>query len=184
MTRASAKLATLAALAVSAAGCQDPYANERARPPKSATGTTSDVQRPGPRAGAIPATPQQPRRSARAAAQAFAVTWVNWDWRSSEQQQQQLARLAVGELARQLQASAANARRDASLARDKPGSRGALAATNLRVDGRRAQGLVVTREQTYTAGRADLGGQRYRVYRVALLADHKRWGVSSWQPQP
>jgi hypothetical protein len=142
------------------------------------------VERPGPRAGAIPATPQQPRRSARAAAQAFAVTWVNWDWRSSEQQQQQLARLAVGKLARQLQASAADARRDASLARDKPGSRGAVAATNLRVDGRRAQGLVVTREQTYTAGRADLGGQRYRVYRVALVADHKRWGASSWQPQP
>ena len=182
--RAAARLAALAALAVSVSGCQDPYANERARPPKFATRTTSEVERPGPRAGAIPAPPRQPRRSAGAAAQAFAVTWVNWDWRSSEEQQQQLARLAVGELARQLEASAASAPRDASLARDKPGSRGAVAATNLRVDGRRAQGLVVTREQTYTAGRADLGGQRYRVYRVALRADQKRWGVSSWQPQP
>lgn len=31
-----------------------------------------------------------------------------------------------------------------------------------------ATGLIVTREQTYTSDHADLGGPRYRVYRVAL----------------
>ena len=34
----------------------------------------------------------------------------------------------------------------------------------------RAAGIVVTREQTYTDGRADLGGARYRVYLVRLDA--------------
>ena len=184
MTRRPAALAGLAVLAVSAAGCKDPYADERAAAPRPATSTADDVTRPGPRAGAIPATPSAPSRSPRAAAHAFAATWINWEWRTTDDQQHKLARLAAGELARQLEASAASARRDASLARDKPGSRGSVAATNLRVDGRHAHGLVVTREQTYTDGRADLGGRHYRVYHVRLTADDSGWGVSAWQPQP
>lgn len=184
MTRRLAALATFALLGIAAAGCKDPYANQRTPAPRPAARTPSDLTRPGPRASAIPTTPQRPHRLPRAAAQAFAATWVSWDWRTIDEQQRKLARLSVGELARQLNATAASARRDASVARDKPGSRGTVAATNLRVDGRNARGIVVTREQTYTDRRADLGGQRYRVYHVRLVADRGRWGVSAWQPQP
>jgi len=184
MTRQPAALAALALVGIAAVGCKDPYAGERAAAPRPAASTPSDVTRPGPPAGAIPALPPRPHRSPRAAAQAFAATWVNWDWRTIDDQQRKLARLAVGELARQLEASAASSRRDASLGRDKPGTRGAVAATNLRVDGRHAHGLVVTREQIYTDGRADLGGRRYRVYLVRLVADDRGWEVSAWQPQP
>lgn len=184
MTRDPAGLAALAVLCIAVAGCKDPYAGERAAAPRPAVSTAGDVTRPGPRADAIPATPQRPLRSPPAAARAFAATWVNWDWDTIDRQQRQLARLAVGELARQLNATATSTRRDASLARDKPGSRGKVAATNLRVDGRNAHGLVVTREQTYTDERADLGGQRYRVYRIRLVAGDQGWGVSAWQRQP
>ena len=57
---------------------------------------------------------------------------------------------------------------DASLRRDTPGV--ARYGRRDRPARRRAaapRGLVVTREQTYTAGRADLGGRRYRVYHVS-----------------
>ena len=47
-----------------------------------------------------------------------------------------------------------------------------------------AAGIVVTREQTYTDGRADLGGRRYRVYLIRLTREPNGWGVSAWEPQP
>ena len=45
-------------------------------------------------------------------------------------------------------------------------------------------GLIVTLEQTYTDGHADLGGARYHVYRVRLSRARHRWEVTAWQPQP
>ena len=65
-----------------------------------------------------------------------------------------------------------------------PGHAGTVAAIDLKANVADAAGVVVTREQTYTAGRADLGGQRYRVYLVRLTRDAIGWGVSAWQPQP
>ena len=176
------------ALALTIAGCQDPYARQTARQPAQTTSdpatTPEDDVRPGPSAGPLPAAPQRPARSARLAARAFATRWANWDWRDVARQQRTLARLAVGELARQLGANAANVRTDATLARDKPGSRGTVAALQLKRSGLRAAGIVVMREQTYTDGRADLGGQRYRVYRIRLHRHQGGWGVSAWEPQP
>lgn len=126
----------------------------------------------------------RPGPSAGATAKAFALRWVNWDWRSVAAQQRALARLAARSLAAELQASARATRADASLRRDTPSMRGSVAAINLRARGRRATGLVVTREQTYTAGRADLGGRRYRIYHIELVASPRGWQVSAWQPQP
>jgi hypothetical protein len=178
-------LALMLALAIS--GCRDPY-SQTARQPAQTTSnpptTPADHVRPGPSAAPPPAAPQRPARSAGLAARAFATRWSNWDWRNAARQQRTLVRLAVGELARQLRANAESARSDATLARDTPGSRGTVAAIQLSRRGSLAAGIVVTREQTYTDGRADLGGQRYRVYRIRLNRDQNRWGVSTWEPQP
>ncbi len=184
------KLAVLItiALAITVAGCRDPYASRSARQPAQATSGPANMPgddvRPGPAAGPPPAAPQCPARSARLAARAFATRWANWDWRNVARQQRTLARFTVGELARSLRANAGSARSDATLARDKPGSRGTVAALQLNSQGPRAAGIVVTHEQTYTNGRADLGGQRYGVYRIRLHRHRDRWGVSAWEPQP
>ena len=176
------------ALALTISGCQDPYGSQSTQQPAQTTRAPAtmpaDDVRPGPAAGPPPAAPQRPARTPRLAARAFATRWANWDWRNVTRQQRTLARLAVGELTRRLRAHAASARIDATLARDKPGSRGSVAVLQLKRSGLRAAGIVVTREQTYTDGRADLGGQRYRVYRIRLNRDENRWAVSAWEPQP
>ena len=168
----TAKLAVTAALAtVALAGCADPYAHHHPLPRQPAS-----AARP-------PRTPIAPA-SAAAAARAFAKEWINWDWRSAATQQRHLAQLARGPLADQLRANANSARIDASLARDRPRSRGAIAAVDLKPSHAKAAGIVVTREQTYTDGRADLGGRRYRVYLIRLTREPNGWGVRAWEPQP
>ena len=89
-----------------------------------------------------------------------------------------------GRLAARLRADADAAARDETLARDKPANRGTVAAVSLNPRPGSARGLVVTRERTYTNGHADLGGARYRVYRVAISASHDGWTVTEWAPQP
>ena len=181
---------TIPAMAVilALAGCEDPYADDRARPApaptKRSAATPGDVARPGLPTGPTPASANSPSASPRQAAWVFATRWANWDWRTAASQQRGLATLAVGALARRLRANAASVRIDASLARDKPGSRGAVAVIDLNADGQRAAGIVVARERTYTDGRADLGGQRYRVYLIRLTHQPNGWGVSAWEPQP
>jgi hypothetical protein len=180
-------IAAIAAV-LALAGCQDPYASDHARPAPATTQhvaeTPSDTARPGPPAVPPPAAARQPSASPRQAARAFADRWANWDWRTASSQQRALARLAVGRLAQQLTANASSARIDATLARDRPGARGAVAAIELAVRTTRAIGIVVIHEQTYTDGRADLGGQRYRVYLIRLTSHRRDWGVSAWEPQP
>jgi hypothetical protein len=166
MRRASALLVLVLVLV----GCRDPYAAERAT--TSASTTTTTVAEP---AGG---------GSSGDAARTFATRWVNWDWRSAADQQRTLARLATGHLARDLTANARSARVDATLVRDRPGSRGTVAAVDLTTSQNRASGIVVTREQALTDGNPDLGGSRYRVYLPELVHNDGRWEVSAWQPQP
>jgi hypothetical protein len=181
-------VALLAALTL--AGCEDPYAHDRADAPGTQAdhrpATPSDINQPAPVSELPPeveldgsgASP--PRETTRA----FASRWVNWSWKTAAHQQRSLARLADGELARQLLANAQSARIDATLARDKPGSRGTVAAVQLKVRAARAAGIVVTREQTLTDDHPNLGGQRYRVYAIRLVRDRHRWEVNAWTPQP
>jgi len=166
MRRAIGALALVASLVV--AGCGDPYAGAPTAPRRSSP----------------PAATGRAVASAREAARLFATRWVNWDWHSAGRQQRALAGLAAGRLAGELKANADSARIDATLARDRPGSRGTVAAIDLRPSGQGTAGLVVTHEQTQTDGHADLGGARYRVYLVRLIQDHARWEVSAWEPQP
>jgi hypothetical protein len=176
-------------VAVALAGCQDPYATDRAssQPPAPAAHSPAEGRVDGVAPGAVEPPPRGPHpvtsATARAAARRFALRWVNWDWRSAAPGQRTLARLASGPLAGQLRADAKSAAADASLRRDKPGSRGAVVAISLQRAADAATGVVVTREQTYTGGRADLGGARYRVYLVALTREPGGWGVSRWAPQ-
>ena len=152
--------------------------------PARPSATPGDIGQPGPQPDRFPAARRARRLRARGAARSFATRWVNWDWRSAASQQRTLARLATGGLARQLRANASSARVDATLARDKPGARGSVAAIDLKAGTTEVAGIVVTREQTYTDGRADLGGRRYRVYLIHLARDQNGWGVSAWEPQP
>lgn len=161
-------LILLVALAV--VGCQDPYTHDDAKP-----------QRRDPQTRTVPRA-----SSARAelAARRFAALWTNWTWQTTAATQRELSQLAVAPLARQLRANAASARVDATLARDRPASHGTVVAAQVRADGAAAHGLVVTREQSFTNGRADLGGRRYRVYLITATLRRGRWEVSRWAPQP
>lgn len=176
-----------ALLVVALAGCADPYAHNRAQPaqePASRRGSPSDSARPGPPAAPIAPAPGPATTSARGAARSFATRWINWDWQRAAAQQRALARLATGALAQQLRANATSARIDATLARDRPGSRGTVVTTALRASNAQADGIVVTHEQALTDGHAALGGLRYRVYVVRLARTPSGWEVSAWQPQP
>jgi hypothetical protein len=188
MTRRTALVVTLLALLVAGSGCQDPYGSQPSlsspSPTRNREATPGDTRRPGPRIPSLAPATAGGSRSPWRAARSFAVRWVNWGWRTVAEQQRSLAGLATGLLARRLRANGGSARIDASLARDKPGSRGAVAAIDLRAAGDRASGVVVTREQSYTGGRADLGGRRYRVYLIRLNRERNGWEVSAWQPQP
>lgn len=160
--------AVLVTAACAATGCGDSRVH---RPPA-----------PAAVARARSGSPQSTTSPA-AAASGFARRWVNWDSRSLATQQRALARLAVGVLARQLRAEA-KAPRDQPRGHIRLASRGRVVAASIKVVGARATGLVVTREQSYTDGHADLGGRRYRVYLLELVfADH-RWSVDAWAPQP
>jgi hypothetical protein len=152
--------------------------------PQNGRPTQHEGERQGSRAGAITASARPGPGSARHVAEAFARLWVNWDWRSAAEQQHALARLATGTLARDLRADADSSRINANLTRDKPGVHGTVATIDLKTSGASAAGIVITREQTYTEGHADLGGRRYRVYRVRLRRDQDRWTVTTWAPQP
>jgi hypothetical protein len=184
MTRAAlALLAALAAVAFGLAACQDPYQTNQPDPRPTATGTppTHGDTRATP---ARSITPHERATGARAVALAFARAWSNWDWRTAAGQQRALAQLAVGRLAAQLRANADAAGSDASLARDRPGSRGRVIAVDLQRHHQGVAAVVVTREQTYTDGHADLGGQHHRVYRAALSRSALGWGISAWTPLP
>jgi hypothetical protein len=178
-------LATLVVLAL--AGCADPYAHDRAQParePGPQPGSPSDSARPGPPAAPIAPALAPATTSARRAARTFAARWINWDWQHAASQQRALARLATGALAEQLRANATSARIDATLARDRPGSRGTVVTTALRASNAQADGIVVTHEQALTDGHAALGDLHYRVYVVRLARTPSSWEVSAWQPQP
>jgi hypothetical protein len=188
MRSALAPLVVIAALAL--VGCQDPYARDHTESPRApaqpTTAAPTATERPGRSTTLSPApdAPAPSSRSARATARAFGSRWVNWDWRTATGQQGALAGLAAADLASQLRANARSARIDATLARDRPGSRGRVLAVQVSTSGGRAAGIVVTREQTLTDGRADLGGARYRVYTIRLVEIRRYWEVSAWTPQP
>jgi hypothetical protein len=176
-----------ALLIVALAGCADPYAGDRAQPapkPPSRPASPSDNARPGSPAAHITPAPAETKASACGAARSFAARWINWDWQHAAGQQRGLARSATGALAEQLRANAASARIDATLARDRPGSRGTVVTTALQATETRAGGIVVTHEQALSDDRAALGGPRYRVYVVRLVRAPGGWEVSGWQPQP
>jgi hypothetical protein len=185
--RARTHILLAALLVVALAGCADPYERDRTQPapePAPRPASPTDNARPGP--PAAPFTPPLVRAAApaRRAARSFAEAWINWDWQHAARQQRALARLATGALAQQLRANAVSARINATLARDRPGSRGSVVTTALRASNAQADGIVVTHEQSLTDGHTALGGLRYRVYVVRLRRATGAWEVSAWQQQP
>ena len=184
MTRSG--LIVLVAGALVLAGCQDPYQDrpgpEKAPSPPRATGPIGDERPPTPVAAESAPRPRGP--GARAALRSFCWRWANWDWRSLSVQQRQLFRLAVGELANQLQAQADQAERAGTARRDRLSVRGRIVTIDLQARHTDGRAVCVTREQEIHAGRGDLSGGQHRVYQAALDRDRRGWGVSRWEPQP
>jgi hypothetical protein len=178
-------LAAAAALALALAGCHDAYQQEPTQPASTPPARAPEnAGRPSGRGPVLPLARDTRGRSARAATNAFARTWINWDWRTVAAQQRSLARLAAGRLAADLRANARTTTVDASLARDRPSSRGTVIAADLRPRREMASAIVVTHEQTYTDGHADVGGQHHRVYRALLTRGAHGWEVRAWTPLP
>jgi hypothetical protein len=185
MNHAATTRLALAAVALVLAGCQDPYQREqRQTAPTPATSVSGDAERAGPRAPDVPPVPEAQASSAHGAARTFAGRWINWDWRTLPAHQRELARLGTGRLADELRANAKTSAANASLARDQPSSRGSIVAVDLHAEHAKASAVIVTREQTYTAGHADLGGQHHHVYRALLTRGIRGWEVSAWTPLP
>ena len=184
-------LIPLVAGALLLAGCQDPYQdrpapNDQAFAPSPAPSPAAvplgDERPPSP--VAVEAAPPPRGPGARAALRSFCWRWANWDWRSLTGQQRQLARLAVGELADQLEAQAGQAERSGAARRDRLSVRGQIVTIDLQAGQAPGRAVCVTREQEIQAGRGDLSGGQHRVYLAALDRDAQGWGVSRWEPQP
>jgi hypothetical protein len=168
-------------------GCADPYVeSDASRAPASA-------RSPEPVGDAAPpvAVPVRPptgathtARSPRRLAATFARQSTNWDWRDPTRPHRALRLLAVGDLRSEFERYRRSAIRDASLRRDRVGSRGRLIAVALSGRGDRRRLVVVTREEAIIDGRSSLEGPRYRVYLGSALRTHGGWGMESWQQQP
>jgi hypothetical protein len=167
----------LFAIGFGAAGCgvTDPYA----RPHNHRAGNAHKATRARAALPPRSARPLSAPASARAVLTAFARAWTNWSWRTILGSERQRALLATGALRRQLSRDRAGAQADATLARDRIASRGAVLAIDLQ---RRSPAYVVVRETQTSAGVEAIGDSAIRVYRARLARTARGWLVAAWAP--
>lgn len=176
-------------LTVFLSGCQDPYRHDaerrsETRPP--ARDRASGDERP-PLArehDSAPAVNRDAQGSPRAAVDAFCSQWANWNWRTIERQQQRLAALATGRLARQLAAEARLRAQDQALRRDRLGKRGRVVAIDVKPGTATRDAVCVAWEEQLVRGRADPEGARHRVYLTTVQHTTDGWAIRRWEPQP
>jgi hypothetical protein len=174
-------------------GCRDPYANAPAAP--SATAAASPAPRPAPDVGDTGPGPAARRpaavrvearasRSPAAVARAYSQLTTNWDGNTLVRQLSRAARLSTGALRAQTERAAEDARHDASLPRERQGSRGRVLAVVVRGHGPTRQLVVVSSEQQLQAGRPALEGARARVYAAAARRTSAGWRLTAWELRP
>jgi len=175
------------------AGCQEPYQQDRAhdrrgpartKPAEPLAPRGDDVSARAPARETVPVIAANARATPRSAVNAFCAQWTNWSWRTIGRQQQRLAALASGPLARQLAAEARLRVQDQALRRDRLGARGRVVAIAVKGSGATRKAVCVAWEEKLSNGRADLGGARHHVYLVTVAHTRDGWAVSQWQPQP
>ena len=173
------KLVTVSALAVTLAGCGDPYADEP-RPAQAPPPPGEEPSRPVPRSAdrvsrdAYSPTPEAAARSA-------AELAGNWTGETIADRYAQLARRSVGSARDAAQRVAAQAGTDPQLT--APGARSIAIVHAVTTHGRgRSRRLVIVTHETVTAEPV-----RQARWRVTLATAERRvggWIVSRWEPQP
>ena len=142
---------------------------------------------------AVPAVGAEPReqpvardtgRSARSVARAYAQLVINWEWNTLLRQLERATALATGALRTELARTAASARADASLARDRLGSRGHVLSVSARGLGAERRLVVATEEESLRAGRAPLEGPRAQVYTGTARLTGDGWRLTVWERRP
>lgn len=116
----------------------------------------------------------------------YARLLSNWTWRDvARKNRSALARLAAGELRQGVRANARELRADATLKRERLGSRGKQLAIDVQgSDPRRRRVWVVLRETALANGETTQSGPQTTVYRAtAERLDDDRWYVTAFVPQ-
>jgi hypothetical protein len=181
------------AIALALAGCSDPYAAGPAASSPSPSAPAVTPSRPDV-GDAMPTQTVEPvpdeRAGARAArspvavARAYAQLTLTWEWNTLFRQLQRAARLTAGALHVEVDRAAEGARMDASLRRDRSGSRGHVTAVVTRGRGATRRLVVVTSEQALQAGHPALEGPRAKVYIAAVKLTRAGWRLATWELQP
>ena len=170
------------ALVLALAGCQDPYANDHARPAPARRPSTSRRRRATPLDRA-----RRPRRRPQLQPPAERVAAAGRSHVRARAGPTGTGDRVAASNGRSPDSPPAGSRSSCARTRAARGSTRASRATSparaapsprstSTAAPRRAAGIVVTREQTYTDGRADLGGQRYRVYLIRLTSQPQGLG--------
>jgi hypothetical protein len=191
MRTALTALAVASVLAL--AGCSDPYAPGPAGGSPSASAPAATPSRPdvgdamsSPAGHPVPDEQAGARaaQSPAAVARAYARLTLNWEWNTLFRQLQRAAELTVGSLHAEVSRDAEGVRVDRSLRRDRRSSRGRVIAVVTRERGPTHRLVVVTSEQSLSAGRAALEGPRAKVYRATARLTRAGWRLATWELQP
>ena len=123
-------------------------------------------------------------RSPAAVARAYADLTLTWEWNTLFRQLQHAAGLTSGPLHADVGRAAEGARTDASLRRDRRGSRARVITVVPHGNGPTRRLVVVTSELSLQAGHPALEGPRAKVYTATAERTRIGWRLASWELQP
>ena len=114
----------------------------------------------------------------------YAREVVNWDWRTLARRLERLRARSAGRLAVELDDAIRGARRDESLARDRPASQGRVVAVSVQGTGASRVLVVVTRERETASGVEPLGPATHSVYIGTARRFADEWRMVAWRRAP
>ncbi len=133
-----------------------------------------------PRASGTP-----PTHTPAALARAWGQLSANWSTKTLPRQLRALAQSASPPLAGELERALAATQQDAQLTPDGAGSRGSVAAVEVRGGGANRRLVVVTRETAWGPTSVGLAAARYHVYTgITVRIGTHGWRMAQWQRQP
>jgi hypothetical protein len=164
-------------------------AQRSAAPPAAKATTTASIAAAAQRTHEVPTPAPRPGvaggwRSPAEAVQAFATTYVNWDYRTIALRLRALSQVSVGQARSMLSMAAAEVGRDAELRQGQIANSGVVEAIGP-VRGRSDQYAVVTRERTTAANTNAYQGlaPAWHVALATVTRVRGLWVLSAWQPE-